>query len=1238
MSSEWNGALRERQIASLRVTRAHKFLKQVGQNPLSSSRDIIYHLDEFQLKIQEWERAQHVIERLTAPMNLTSEVNSAYDIRARFSDIIHKVESIIESRRIEENNHRLPPLSHTGESVINASHTGGNINASHTGDNFNVSHINVSHTGRNVHNISYQSLSQPSQQGPVSNPSQFTTPIVVGQGPGSSVSQNVNPFLNVNTNPFLTFNDNFATNAKLDKLKLIEFDGSNKEQWITYWEVFNNLVHSTNLPTCHKFTHLLNSLKGDAKDVIEGFTPSAANYPFAIEALQKRYGRMDVIIQRHIQSLLGDISVSETCKSDPVKYIKALWKFFQTITSNVRSLEALGVQGGQVETFLCPIILAKMPEAMRLDWFKDKTRRQGDLKSLLSYIEDFISTLDDSHEACSMNVTKEKNSTASALHNHTKVKTKVSKKCVFCNLTGHNISACRKLLSFDITTRATKIKSLNRCLKCLQTDHVFAKCKFSCTECGGRHNKILCVKGTSNGDQSNVNPNQNNSNSNHRPVQSNSQNNGNSNSNLSPNAPSFHSNVSSQAQMLQHSGNKVTVLQTAKSHIISKSKSYPVTILLDSGSDRSYVLSEIANKAKLDIIGKENLSFSSFGNDTTNNSVPSNIYNIKLLGNNNSEHSINAIGIKNICSPLFRHHIPQVLLDKFELSALSDDFSNDRTVKIDILIGLDFMYDILNPALTVRCDSLVAQSSVFGWVVSGCFSIPHNKQMQAQMCSFSVQRDEIKKFWELEVIGISPQEKPQCVTNHPIITKFNDSIQFREGNYFASLLWKAKPPPIINNYKIALRRTESLYTFLDKNPLLSSQYHKVFEDYQLNGKFIPVPKDRIDHNDGPINYLPHFPVIKEQSQSTKIRPVFDGSCKSFNGLSINDALETGPILHTKIFAILLRFRRFLFPVTGDLKQAFHSIAMYSQDQDVCRFLLKQRGIIEHFQFCKLPFGLKCSPFVLNAVIGHHLDKFPSDNPTIQELKKNIYVDDFLSGHDTLEGANQIRREATEFMAQGGFVMTKWQAKDLKFGESNVSYVLGLNFNISEDVFKFLGYNLDEITMSFTKRLVFSLIAKLYDPLGFLSPYIMQGRILMQRIWRLGGDWDDKLAEDIAREVREWILSSRVLKSWLLPRPYFEDIAWKDMQRIQIHGFGDASSKGYGCVVYLRTYVPDKGFRCSFVASKPRASPVKPLTIPRMELLAALLTARLVRTIVQELFSGEQVEQFYWTDYVYVTLD
>ena len=126
MSSEWNGALRERQIASLRVTRAHKFLKQVGQNPLSSSRDIISHLDEFQLKIQEWERAQHVIERLTQAINLESEVNSAYDIRARFSIIIHKVESIIQRRRIEENNNRLPSISHTGENV-NVSHTGENV-------------------------------------------------------------------------------------------------------------------------------------------------------------------------------------------------------------------------------------------------------------------------------------------------------------------------------------------------------------------------------------------------------------------------------------------------------------------------------------------------------------------------------------------------------------------------------------------------------------------------------------------------------------------------------------------------------------------------------------------------------------------------------------------------------------------------------------------------------------------------------------------------------------------------------------------------------------------------------------------------------------------------------------------------------------------------------------------------------------------------------------------------------
>ena len=123
--------------------------------------------------------------------------------------------------------------------------------------------------------------------------------------------------------------------------------------------------------------------------------------------------------------------------------------------------------------------------------------------------------------------------------------------------------------------------------------------------------------------------------------------------------------------------------------------------------------------------------------------------------------------------------------------------------------------------------------------------------------------------------------------------------------------------------------------------------------------------------------MPHFPVIKEEKVSTKIRPVFDGSCKSFNGKSLNDALETGPALHGNIFAILIRFRRWQIALCSDVKSAFHALKLNAQDQDFCRFLLRNPdGSLRHMHFHVLPFGLNCSPFLLNAVIKSHLEKYP----------------------------------------------------------------------------------------------------------------------------------------------------------------------------------------------------------------------------------------------------------------------
>ena len=499
------------------------------------------------------------------------------------------------------------------------------------------------------------------------------------------------------------------------------------------------------------------------------------------------------------------------------------------------------------------------------------------------------------------------------------------------------------------------------------------------------------------------------------------------------------------------------------------------------------------------------------------------------------------------------------------------------------------------------------------------------------MCCLTLRDEDLEKFWDLETLGISKKEPMKCLTDSPVIKQFTSQLTFHDGHYITSLLYKEKHHKIINNFKLVERRTLSTYQYLDRKPDLLEKYENVFVNYYKEIKFVSVPDDRINHNDWPINYLAVFPVIKETSETSKVRPVCDGSAKSYNGLSINDALESGPVMHTCIFAILLRFRRWKIPVISDLRQAFLSIYMYEQCQDLCRFLLRVNGILRHFRWCRLPFGLRCSPFILNCIISYHLSKYPSDETVVKELRENFYVDDFLSGADTPQEAQALKERATQIMKDGGFEMTKWQVKDLiKFGEDNVSYVLELCFDINQDSFMFKGYDLDKISFQCTKRILLSMIAKLFDPLGIVSPFIMYGKIILRAVWRMNVDWDECLSDEICNKFKIWVVSSKSFKNWTIPRIFFQDINWSDIQDIELHGFGDASSSGCGAVVYIRAFIPQVGYRTAFVTSKSRANPVKGLTIPRLEMLAALLASRLVSTVKDDLRIPD-AKCFYYSD-------
>ena len=252
---------------------------------------------------------------------------------------------------------------------------------------------------------------------------------------------------------------------------------------------------------------------------------------------------------------------------------------------------------------------------------------------------------------------------------------------------------------------------------------------------------------------------------------------------------------------------------------------------------------------------------------------------------------------------------------------------------------------------------------------------------------------------------------------NPILINFYKDLKYRDDppRYIASLPWKspAHKDSMVNNVRLARKRLDSLHERkLNIDPKLHDDYYKVISNYISEGKAEIIPNNEIE-NSRHVNYMPHRPVIKKASKSSRIRPVFDGSAKSHYKISLNDCLNTGPNLLPDLVEIFIRFRRWPIALTGDVSQAFLQIEMNISDRDAHRFLIYRDGQIEHCRFTRVPFGNTSSPFILNAVMRHHLNTFP-DSEIKDDLKKNIYVDNYLSGADNQEEALNKFKSACQF--------------------------------------------------------------------------------------------------------------------------------------------------------------------------------------------------------------------------------
>lgn len=562
---------------------------------------------------------------------------------------------------------------------------------------------------------------------------------------------------------------------------------------------------------------------------------------------------------------------------------------------------------------------------------------------------------------------------------------------------------------------------------------------------------------------------------------------------------------------------------------------------------------------------------------------------------------------------------------------------------IQIIIGADFYGRIIKPEI-VKGDTFspIAQNSIFGWIVSG--PVLSNKsitQAQGYNCIVDNELNElVSRFWSQEEPPstsssiLSPEEE-EC-EKHFINTFSRDN----SGRYIVRLPLKLSTNHLGDSKKTALRSLSRLSQRFKVDPTYYLRYSEFIQEYESLRHMQRIPRTNIEVS--PVFYLPHHGVLREDNRTTKLRVVFNGSSRTSSGMSLNDILLTGANLQSDIINVLLwiRLPRYLF--STDIVKMYRQIKIHPEDYNLQRiFWINSEEQILSYHLTTITYGLNCAPFLalrtLQQLITDEGKNFPLAIPC---LTKGRYMDDIFGGADTFEETQKIINHLQQLCMAGGFPLQKWASnnKELLTNvfttssnnnssveiETSLIKILGLHWNSDTDTFHFASTSATQ--RKITKRTILSEIARLFDPLGLLAPVIIRAKIFLQELWLSKFNWDDPLSQIMSERWSTFRQQLKDVDQISIPRwLHFS----KTINSVEIHGFSDASQLAMAAVVYLRVITENK-ITVMLVCSKTKVTPLKKHTIPRLELTAALLLARLV-THVQHALELEKTSIQLWTD-------
>lgn len=1040
-------------------------------------------------------------------------------------------------------------------------------------------------------------------------------------------------FNRLNLNQPTGFNQNESLNStSFLNLNIIEFDGD-YEKWPDFRDGIESSVNSNaTYNNATKLKILQHYLKGDALKVIKRDRSKLLpeNYLGIWELLKKRYNHKRTLVNAYFGMLFYQDCVENETSS-------GLKKLYDTTYDALSSLSSMELQVSNWGDILLFLVHSKLPIRTKELWdeYLGKSEELPTFEDFMDFIETRFRTLEGVEATRqfsnfnSHSIQKPNNSRRTALHTVTKSSSKTAKKevaqksnnqkpvCKCCDESSHALHFCKVFKNMSPSERIEFINTHDQCYNCLSNFHSTESCEseYRCGFCGFKHHTMLHVD----------------SKLTKEPKQY-----------TKESDDGFQERSSGTTKKtLVSSSEENAIFPTAVVRVLTRNGAKAlVRALVDACSDVSYISEQTVQRLQL---SKKPtfIETSGLSNSTTGVSNYFVVLEIQSTYNDSSSLHVRAYVIPEICNriPIHKFDSKNVTPNKIHLA----DPHFNVPAKIDMLLGGIVDAKItLSKNIKSNCGTIIFKETSFGYMANGL--IP-NKRCLSTLVNYDTTKDQLRKldqtlrsFWEIEEV-----QTTRCLTKEEILAEEEYSQTTRRlecGRYMVSLPFKNRVDHFINMRKIAFSRFSHLERKLSRDTYLNEQYSKCLEEYIEMGHMVEV-----DPNEYPNGYyLPHHCVLKETSSTTKLRVVFDASARDSNLMSLNENLLTGPRLQADLLDLLLKFRTFKFAVTADIEKMYRQILVDPKDRKFQLLLWRSSSTeeVKTYAMNRVTFGTTPAPFLavrtLFQLANDERDQFPIGSKC---LKSGFYVDDFIYGADTLDEAVEIQKQTISILNTAGLHLRKWSANHnslldhipesdretkslLTFEDELAVKTLGIKWSPVEDRFHF-EYRVPTHQVH-TKRSALSDIAKIFDPLGWISPCVILAKILIQDIWLAKIEWDDPLP-------------SQILDRWVELRDQLEDISdisiprWietkKSQCKIELHGFSDASEVAYAACIYI-TVRKHGQVTTNLLIAKTKVSPIQRLSIPRLELCAANLLAKLVNHVLNVLDIPEMTTHC-WSD-------